>query len=122
MPTDQSTALPWQETIPFSQRTRGVDVTHLTQQHAPDFLLTWRPASVLRDVSTPDPGAVHLSRANGQHAPSEAEAFRRWLAAGGELDVASQYGLEIMVGDDTLDWFSKAPSGEEANPGQSRTV
>lgn len=82
-------------------------MTCLTQQHAPDFLLMWRPVSGLRDVFTPDPGAAHLSRANGQHATSEAEALRRWLAAGGELDVVSRYGLEIIAGDDALDRCSK---------------
>jgi len=115
MPTDQSTPLPWRETMTFLLQTRKMDVMRLAQQQAPDFLLTWRPVSVLRDVFTPDPGAAHLFRANGQHAPSEAEALRRWLAAGGELDVASLYGLEIIVGDDALNRFSKGQSEEEAN-------
>ncbi len=122
MPTDQSTAFPWREKMTFAPQTRGVEGTRLIQPHAPDFLLTWRPVSGLGDVFTPEFGATHLSRANGQHAPSEAEALQRWLAAGGELDVASLYGLEIIADDDTLDRFSKEPSGEEANPGQSRTV
>ncbi|HEU5379036.1 MAG TPA: hypothetical protein VFV38_26735 [Ktedonobacteraceae bacterium] len=122
MPTDQSTALPWREKMTFSPQTRGVEVTNLAQQHAPDFLLTWRPVASLGDVFTPDPAAAHLSRANGQHATSEAEALQRWLAAGGDLDVASRYGLEIIAGDETLDRFSNEPSGEEATHGQSRTV
>ena len=122
MPTDQSTPLLWRETITFSQQTRGVEGTRLTQQQAPDFLLMWRPVSVLRDVFTPDPGAAHLTRTNGQHAPSEAEALQNWLAAGGDLDVASRYGLEIIVGDGALDRFSKELSGEEANPGSSERV
>jgi len=119
MPTDQSTALPWREKMMFSPQTRGMDVTRLAQQYAPDFLLMWRPVSGLGDVFTPDPGAAHLSRANGQHAPSEAEALQRWLAAGGELDVASLYGLEIIAGDETLDRFSNEPFGEEANHSSS---
>jgi len=122
MPTDQSTALPWREKMTFSPQTRGTEVTRLAHQHAPDFLLTWRPMTGPRDVFTPDPGAAYLSGANGQHATSEAEALQRWLAAGGDLDVASRYGLEIIAGDETLDRFSNKPSGEEATHGQSRTV
>ncbi|GHO65417.1 hypothetical protein KSC_043090 [Ktedonobacter sp. SOSP1-52] len=94
-------------------------MTRQTQPHTPDFLLTWRPGSGLRDVFRPDPGAANLSRANGQHALSEAEALQRWLAAGGELDIASRYDLEIIAGDGALDPFSIEPSGEEANHGSS---
>ena len=122
MYTDQSIPLPLREMMTFSQRTRGVEVRHLTKQHAPDFLLTWRPVSSLRDVFTPDLGTAHLSRANGREATSEAEALQRWLAAGGDLDVASLYGLEIIVGDDALDRFSQEQPREEANHGQSGTA
>jgi hypothetical protein len=88
-------------------------VKHLTSQHAPDFLLTWRPVLVARDVFTPDLGAAHT----GRDALPEAEALQRWLVADGDLDVASRYGLAIIVGDDALDRCSKEQSGEEANHG-----
>jgi hypothetical protein len=97
-------------------------VKRMTKQHAPDFLLTWRPISDLRDVFTPDLDAAPLSRTNGREAPFEAEALRRWLADGGDLNIASLYGLEIIVGDDALDWFSKEKPGEEINHAQSATA
>jgi hypothetical protein len=93
---------------------REMEVTYLMQQY--DFLLTWRPVSGLGDVFTPAPGVVaHLP----QHALSEAEALQHWLAAGGGLDVAFRYGLEIIAGDDALTRYSQESYGEEV---QARTV
>ena len=122
MHTDQPIPRPLREMMTFSQQTRGVEVRHLTKQHAPDFLLTWRPVSSLRDIFTPDLRTAHLSRANGREATSEAETLQRWLAAGGDLDAASLYGLEIIVGDDVLDRFSQEQPKEEANHGKSGTA
>jgi len=112
MNRDQSIALPSRETMTFSQSKRTGEVKRRTQQHAPDFLLIWRPVSGLRDVFAPDLGGANRSRAYGQEAASEAEALQRWLADGGDLDAASLHGLAIIVGDDSLDRFFTEQLGE----------
>ena len=78
----------------------------MASQHDPDFLYTWRRASLERQVYAPEGDGVKLARVTGQEAASEAEALRRWLAAGGGLDCAFLYGLEIIVGNDAIDQLS----------------
>lgn len=78
----------------------------MASQHVPDFLYTWRRASLERQAYEPGGDAGNLSRATGQEATSEAEALHRWLTDGGDLDCAALYGLEIIVGDETRDQFS----------------
>jgi hypothetical protein len=71
----------------------------MASQYDPDFLYTWRQASLERQACEPEGYGVKLSRVNRQEAASEAEALQRWLADGGNLDLAFLYGLEIVVGD-----------------------
>ena len=78
----------------------------MASQHDPDFLYTWRRVSLERQTYAPEGDGVKLATANRQEVVSEAEALRRWLAAGGGLDCAFLYGLEIIVGDDTIDQLS----------------
>jgi len=78
----------------------------MAPQHDPDFLYTWRRASLERRAYAPEGDGENLSRTQWPEAASEAEALRRWLAAGGDLDCAFLYGLEIIVGDDTIDQLS----------------
>lgn len=72
-----------------------------TNRPDPDFLLTWRPVSRKRQAYEPEGDEVNLARAKLQAAASEAEALRLWLAAGGDLDRAFLYDLDILVDDET---------------------
>jgi hypothetical protein len=78
-----------------------VNVKQRPKQHHPDFLLTWRPASLKRQACEPEGDEVNLSSAQQQAAASEAEALHLWLAAGGDLALAFLYDLDILVDDET---------------------
>lgn len=78
----------------------------MINQYDPDFLLTWRRASSEGQACGSEGDGANLSRAQWPEAVSEAEALRLWLAAGGDLDLAFLYGLEIIVGDNAIDQLS----------------
>jgi len=71
-----------------------------TKRPDPDFLLTWRPASLKREAW--EPKGDEVASAKRQAAASEAEALYLWLAAGGDLDLAFLYDLDILVDDEMI--------------------
>jgi hypothetical protein len=74
----------------------------MTQEYDPDFLLTWRRALPEKQADESERGGENRCQAKEQEITSEAEALRRWLAAGGNLDLAFLYGLEMVIEDDTI--------------------
>jgi fatty acid desaturase len=65
--------------------------------HDPDFLYTWQQGSPERRTGAPEGYEGQLAGIAWQETASEAEALRRWLADGGDLDSAFLYGLHIIV-------------------------